>query len=146
MSIRIRLTIQERPARDDPSTMVTRLITGVSFRTHEGLTRPYRAIVDTGAPTSLIPFDIWQQCRVLKLKETVIGGLVDREECELAVTEAAMACVLSDGEATLPEIVIRAHLSPHDRVPLLIGFGGVLDQLTLHCSLPAGIAYLELPE
>ncbi|MGQ9627314.1 MAG: hypothetical protein ACUVV0_10485 [Anaerolineae bacterium] len=144
MSTRIKLTILEQPSPHDPSAPIIRLLVGVAFRTYDGLTKSYRAIVDTGAPTSLLPFSIWQPCRALKLRETVISGIVARKECELPVIEAAVACVLSDGQTALPEIVIRAHLAPHDNVPLLIGFGGILDQVTLHCSVPTGAAYLEL--
>ncbi|HID63582.1 MAG TPA: hypothetical protein EYP49_12715 [Anaerolineae bacterium] len=146
MSTKIKLTVLKQPSPHDPSVPITRLLVGVAFRTYNGLTKSYRAIVDTGAPTSLLPFSVWRPCRALKLRETVISGIVARKECELPVIEAAVACMLSDDQSALPEMVIRAHLAPHDNVPLLIGFGGILDRVILHCSVPMGTAYLELKE
>lgn len=146
MSTRIDLTISEKPAPDEPATLVKRLIVGVSFRAFDNqFSKPYRAVLDTGAPTSLIPYEIWQQCLVLKIKETSISGIVDRDECSLPVTDGVMSCRLTDGKTTSVEIVIRALLAPQDYdVPLLLGFDGLLEQANLYCSLPKSQSYLEI--
>lgn len=146
MSTRIRLTISKRIARDDLSTIVTRLLTRASFRTFDGITKPSWAIVDTGAPTSLIPYKVWRQCPVLKLKDTVIQGIADHKECDILVIEGVIGCALSDGHTMLPEMVIRAHLAPEgDEVPLLIGFDAMLERMSLYCAVWDNEAYLELP-
>ena len=146
MSTRVELTISEKPAPDDSSVLIKRLIVRVSFRAFENqFTKPYRAIVDTGAPTSLVPYEIWQHCPVLKIKETSISGIVDRDECSLPVIDGVMSCILTDGKVSSAEIVMRALLAPKDYdAPLLLGFGGLLEQATLYCSLPGNEAHLEV--
>ncbi len=95
----------------------------------------------------MIPYRIWHGCPVLTLKETVIQGIVDREECDLPVLEGVIGCILSDGHTTLPEMVIRAHLAPEGAdVPLLIGFNAMLERMSLYCAVWDNHAYLELPE
>ena len=99
MSIRLPLRIDEHFDPDDPTIVITRLLVWVSFLTVDGeLTHPELAIVDTGAPLSLIPKDIWQDCRYLKLRN----------------------------------------------VPLLLGFGGLLDRADVYFSIEKGNAYLEI--
>lgn len=56
MSTKIRLVVWQRPDAKDPRIVVTRLLCRVAFYCQNGrLTEPFFAIVDTGAPTSLIP-------------------------------------------------------------------------------------------
>lgn len=141
------MTISRKPARDDPSTIITRLLTKALFRTFEGIIKSRWAIVDTGSPTSLIPYAVWHQCPVLTLKGVVIQGIVNREECDLPVIEGVIGCTLSDKHTTLPEMVIRAHLAPEGAdVPLLIGFDAMLARMSLYCAAWDDEAYLELPE
>ncbi len=84
---------------------------------------------------------------MLTLKEVVIQGIVNREECDLLVIEGVIGCALSDRHKTLPETVIRAHLAPEGAdVPLLIGFDAMLEQMSLYCAAWNDEAYLELPE
>ena len=41
---------------------LTRIVAQVCFKTKDGnWTRPYEAIIDTGAPVSLIPLTIWKE-------------------------------------------------------------------------------------
>jgi hypothetical protein len=82
MSIRLALRIDEHSDPDDPTLVITRLLVWVSFLTVDGkLTDPELAIVDTGAPLSLIPQDIWHDCRYLKLRDDVIRGVVPKPDC-----------------------------------------------------------------
>ena len=140
MSSRIRLAISHLPARDDPSATVTRLLCRVSFGTWNGFSETYWAIVDTGAPTSLIPYDVWQECRVLKLKEGIIRGIIDKPGCNLGVITGAIKCVLEDEEGISDELVIRADLAPVNTVPLLLGFTGVLGRAQISFDSKAGAA------
>jgi hypothetical protein len=82
MSTRIKLRISQRPDRDDPLVVVTRLICRVAFYQEGGELGPERyAILDTGAPVSLVPKRMWQDYPILKLKDTTVKGIVDRPEC-----------------------------------------------------------------
>ncbi len=146
MSIRLALRIDEHSDPDDPTLVITRLLVWVSFLTVDGkLTEPDLAIVDTGAPLSLIPQDIWQDCRYLKLRDDVIRGVVPKPDCELPVIDGVVACVLQDDAGQMSEpLTIRAHLAHSENVPLLLGFSGLLDRADVRFWLNRSEAYLEI--
>ena len=146
MSIRLALRIDEHSDPDDPTLVITRLLGWVSFLTVDGkLTDPELAIVDTGAPLSLIPQDIWQDCRYLKLRDDVIRGVVPKPDCELPVIDGVVACILQDDAGQMSELLtIRAHLAHSKDVPLLIGFSGLLDRADVCFSVKRNEAYLEI--
>ncbi len=146
MSMRLALRIDEHPDPDDPTLMITRLRVWVSFLTvNDELTDPELAIVDTGAPLSLIPQDIWQGCRYLKLRDDVIRGVVPKPDCELLVIDGVVACTLQDDAGQMSDLqTIRAHLAHSEDVPLLLGFGGLLDGADVHFSVERHEAYLEI--
>ncbi|MBL7183170.1 MAG: hypothetical protein ISS50_01840 [Anaerolineae bacterium] len=146
MSIRLVLRVDEHPDPDDPTLVITRLLVWVSFLTVDGeLTDPELAIVDTGAPLSLIPQDIWQGCRYLRMRDDVIRSVVPKPDCELAVIDGVVACILRDDAGQMSELLtIRAHLAHSENVPLLLGFSGLLDRADVHFSVKSHEAYLEI--
>jgi len=146
MSIRLALRIDEHSDPDDPTLVITRLLVWVSFLTMDGkLTEPEPAIIDTGAPLSLIPQDIWQDCRYLKMRDDVIRGVVPKPDCELPVIDGVVACVLQDDAGQMSELLtIRAHLAHSEDVPLLLGFSGLLGRASVCFSINRSEAYLEI--
>ena len=52
-----------------------RLMGRVSFKTNRGWSDPEKAIIDTGAPTSLIPFSIWKGISVTKITDHEVSGI-----------------------------------------------------------------------
>jgi len=129
-----------------PTLIITRLIAWVSFLTTDGtLTAPEPAIIDTGAPLSLIPQYIWQNCRCLKLCDVVVQGIVPDPDCALSVIDGVIAGVLQDDTGQASEVLtIRAHLALNDNVPLLLGFAGLLNRANVCFSVEQGQAYLEI--
>ena len=146
MSTKIRLAIWQRPDPDNPLLQITRILCLTAFGSGvTGFTVPEHAIIDTGAPTSLIPKDLWEQCPVLKLGESSIHGIVDRPECSLPIIEGVIGCVLLDEAGhQSPELTIYAHLALTNDVPLLLGFGGLLDQADMRLAIGSREAYLEI--
>jgi hypothetical protein len=146
MSIRLTLRIDRHPDPDDPTLVLTRLLAWVSFLTVDGkLTEPELAIVDTGAPLSLIPQDIWQDCRYLKLGDDVIRGVVPKPECELPVIDGLVACVLQDDAGRMSGLLtVRAYLAYAEDVPLVLGFSSLLDRADVRFSIERGEACLEI--
>jgi hypothetical protein len=126
--------------------VVTRLLVWVSFLTMDGkLTDPELAIVDTRAPVSLTPQDVWQDCCYLKLRDDAVRGVVPKPECELPVIDSVVACVLQDDADQVSELLtIRAHLAHSEDVPLLLGFSGLLGRADVHFSVNRSEAYLEI--
>jgi len=144
MSIRLVLRIDERSDPDDSTLVITRLLGWVSFLTVDGeLTDLELAILDTGAPLSLIPQDVWQNCRYLKMRDDAVRGVVPKPNCELPVIDSVVACVLQDDAGQASELLtIRAHLAHSEDVPLLIGFSGLLDRTDVCFSVNRSEAYL----
>jgi hypothetical protein len=145
MSTRIGLHISQRPARDDPSVIVTRLICGVTFSGGKGRFGPeWYGILDTGAPVSLIPERMWQGCPILKLKDTTVRGIIDRPECALEVVDGWIGGILTDGRSVSKPLTMRVQLAHTDDIPLLLGFSGLLDRANVRFSVEKDEAYLEI--
>lgn len=145
MSTRISLQIYRHPDPDEPTLLITRLIASVAFLAEDGgLTESRLAIMDTGAPTSIIPSDVWVRCQVLKIRDKIIRGIVPKPECALDVTEGLIACVIHDGIKSTGPLIIRADLAPTTDIPLLLGFSGLLDRTDVHFSVKRREAYLEI--
>lgn len=61
-------------------------ITGqIKFQTKNGWSRPYEAIIDTGAPVSLIPYSIWTKIKTEIIADYRISGVVPDKKCSLPV-------------------------------------------------------------
>ncbi len=148
MSTKIRLIFQSLPP--DPqnalSVPVIRLLGRAFFKTWDGYTLPFTAIIDTGSPTSVIPFRIWARCAVETLGEDKIFGFVDKEECAISVTSGYVTCVLYDEEHNQSgDLRIRADLAATSEVPFILGFHDVLERGRLVCDYRQGEAFLEIP-
>jgi hypothetical protein len=83
MSTKINLYFRKLtlPQYEDIGIFAIRLFVDVLFKRNKEYTEPYSAIVDTGAPISLIPLQIWKECQVQKIRESEIRGVVPRKEC-----------------------------------------------------------------
>ncbi len=147
MSTKIRLVFQVFPPdpQDPLSVPVVRLMGRAFFKTWDGYTHPFMAIIDTGSPTSVIPFRIWARCAVERLGEDKILGFVDKEECAISVTAGYITCVLYDEEHNQSgELRIRADLAATSEVPFIIGFKDVLERGRLVCDYQRHEAFLEI--
>jgi len=144
MSTRINLYFIEYLMQDfaDLDIFAIRLCCDVTFKTSSGFTKPHCAVIDTGAPLSLLPLYIWEQCKVEKIRDSVIRGVVPRPECVLPVTLANLTCMLVDGQNKTSELPIKAQLAHTDEVPLVIGFRDLLDSVELHIDYKRKVAYL----
>ncbi len=78
--------------RKVPGLQVVRLLAAVQFRTPTGWTKPYDAIVDTGAPISVLPAFIWNKLERVELADHEIFGIVGKRECAIAVKVGKVAC------------------------------------------------------
>jgi hypothetical protein len=89
-------------------------------------TKPYEAIVDTGAPISILPFSLWKMIDVEVLGSHVISGIVPKKECSLPVKVGRITCRLVDLKSISQNFKLLTYLSPTDRTPLILGFEGAL--------------------
>ncbi len=125
---------------------ITRLIATVRFvQADGGLFESLYAIVDTGAHTSVLPRSLWQQLTVeIEQKDVVFGGLNDRPECRIPADLGKVRCFLTDEDGRFsPELVVPCFLAHADRIPLILGFAGLLDQFDISFNYAAGVAFAE---
>jgi hypothetical protein len=111
--------------------VVVRLRCGVQFESTDGtFTKLYRAIVDTGAPVSVIPRRLWTPLSVnITVPSTTLGGISKRPECRVPARFGTVRGRLADTSGTTSDVLeFPAYLAETDEVPLLVGFAGLLAQ------------------
>ena len=120
-----------------------RLLTVVQFMTSQGWSNPESAIVDTGAPISLVPQKIWKRCITRVIGETELRGVIPKKECVLVVKVAIIELRLIDPKYATETIEINAYLAPDDNVPLVIGFEKLLSEFNVFFSYHTQDAFIE---
>lgn len=123
---------------------LTRIVAEVKFKTKDNnWTRPYEAIIDTGAPVSLLPVSIWQKIDPKVLADYKISGIVPNEGCSLPVKVGSVICRIIGMNTSTDELSINAYLTMTDKVPLIIGFDSLLTGLKLVSDYKTKTAYFE---
>jgi len=122
---------------------IIRLFCEVAFVSKEGYTDSYSAILDTGAPVSVIPYQIWSMVEVNEVRDYAIRGVVPKRECSLPVTIGEISCILLDKEQSTKRIKVKSYLAHSNEVPLIIGFKDLLDRFGLYLDFKKNLAYLE---
>jgi len=105
---------------------VIRLFCRVSFRTPSGWSRPFPAVIDTGAYISIVPHYIWSTADVTVYADHYVRGLVPKPACKLDVKVGEVA-------------------GKGDKVPLILGFAELLEELKLFSDPTTNTAWLEEP-
>ena len=123
---------------------IIRLFVDVQFKTRDGWTEPYPAILDTGAHATLIPFKVWTECLVKFTAQHIVRGVVPREECSIPILIGDISCILVDKQRRSEELEISAYLALTDDVPLVIGFWDLLERFKLCMDYRNKEAYLEV--
>lgn len=133
----------DNPDLVDVDIGIIRLFCEVAFVSEEGYTDLYSAVLDTGAPVSVIPYQIWSMLKVNKIKEYAIRGIVPKKECSLPVTIGEVSCILLDKEQRTKRIKVNSYLAHSNEVPLIIGFKDLLDRFGIYFDFKKNLAYLE---
>lgn len=120
-----------------------RLLTDLSLRSDKGWL-PFRpAVIDTGAPLSLLPRNVWHGAHIRDEGSFAVNGIIRKPACKLEVVLATVTVVIRDPVNQIGPIQIQALLSESNDVPTLLGMRGILDQLILHTDVTSDYAYLE---
>ncbi|MBU0567360.1 hypothetical protein KJ693_05170 [bacterium] len=106
-------------------------------------TNPYPAIIDTGAPVSLLPLEVWQECKTKIVVSHSIRGVVPKEECSLPVQVGEVILRLVDEKVATKGFSIMAYLAPTNKVPLILGFKDFLSKLSLYHNFEGKRAFVE---
>lgn len=146
IDLEIARTLHQPSLASGYSLPVARLLTSMSLRTSDGWTPAHRAVIDTGATVSLLPRSAWVHADFRTIVSVRTAGVVNRPECMISATLATVQCVLLQEHERVGPLTIHALLADSDRVPLLLGMSGALDELRLVIDLPQGSASLEARE
>jgi len=126
------------------SIRLIRLIASLRLKTAEAWTDPYKAIIDTGSPITLIPEHVWEKVSVkwispgsIQLTGLGSGGVSGK------LAEVVM--VFLDKKGLSPPISLKAFLVDSDTVPLIIGFEDVLTDIKMVCDYKSKIAFFQIP-
>jgi len=148
MSIRIRLhyskALDLELIEKNIEIWLRRVTVGVSFQKPDGWTQPYEAIIDTGAPVSIIPPAIWREMDREELGESKIQGIVSREDAYLPVKIANIHCVLMDEDSMTDILKIKAYLSLEESAPLVLGFENLLSTAKMYSNSKEDEGYIEI--
>jgi hypothetical protein len=110
-----------------------------------GLTEPLETIFDTGAPFGVLPRCIWQPLDAeILVPETTFGGISQRKVCQIRAAFGSVQGRLVDKEGHATRAYdFPAFLAQTDRVPLILGFAGLLEKFTNHFDYQSGEAWIE---
>ena len=107
-----------------------RVLVSAQFRRPDGWTPAFRALVDTGAPFSVLPKSLWVDLRVEGGFATHLRGLIPLPSAVLKARLAQVTCLVSDLKTTTSPIKFWVLLAEGE-VPLVLGCSGFLDRATL---------------
>ena len=107
-----------------------RLWTRVQFQTTTGWTPVVAALIDTGAPFSVVPRNLWSDLEVEGRFATHLRGLVPFKSAVLNASLGQVTYIVSDLRRRLPPMPSWALLAEGD-VPVILGCAGFLDRVRL---------------
>ena len=120
-----------------------RLWTRVQFQTHHGWTAVLSALIDTGAPFSVLPKSVWSDIETRPVGfASKLRGLVPLPSAALTARLAQVTCRVSDEQATADSMRLWVLLA-EGNVPIVLGCHGFLDAVRLNLDGPRQVASLE---
>lgn len=120
-----------------------RLWTRAQFRTRDTWTPVVPALIDTGAPFSVLPRSLWSEVDAEPVGFTSeLRGLVPMRTAILKARLAQVTCRVSDVQATAPPMRLWVLLVDGE-VPVVLGCAGFLDRVHLSLDGPRYRASLK---
>jgi len=121
-----------------------RLFCSVRFKTKDGWDDAVDAIIDTGAPVSLIPFDVWSNAKTELLVEHEVYGINPSKECRIPVKVGKIMGVLVDEEENQSgEIEMLSYLALTTKIPVILGFKDLLTEFKICFDYGENEAWIE---
>lgn len=121
-----------------------RVIAQIRFKTSNGWTESFPAIVDTGSPVSVVPKDIWGLCLIEPLYKSEIRGIVSGEDIYIPATFGKIKSILIDEETISSTFEANAFFADAEDIPLILGFSEMLDRMRLIVDYPQRKCWVEV--
>jgi hypothetical protein len=119
-----------------------RVWTRAQFRRADGWTQVFPALIDTGAPFSVVPPSVWRYIERDERFPTALRGLVPLRSAVLKAKLAQVTCRISDLNTIASPLRFWALLAEGE-VPLVLGCAGLLERAKLTLDAPRTRAWLE---
>lgn len=142
-----RIPLYIKKSRPNPEDItVIRVVAYVGFLVDGHYETRDTAVVDIGAPISLIPFNVWSWCPVELGKQRFVQLVSGREECDLEVYDGEVTIALFDeaGKMLLSDLTIEVDLCATSGIPTLLGVHDFLEHGCLHVDYRTGEAWFEM--
>lgn len=127
------------------TTPIIRILGQIEFKHNDIWSDPYEAIIDTGSPASVFPAYIQKECDIQLLYQTTISGLASDERCNLSAKLVNLTFRLSDKNKVSKPIFSKAYITARDKIPLILGFAGILEKYKLVVDYPQQKVFLSIP-
>ena len=145
--MRVRLEVRrtlDLEALEYGQTIFTyRCFARLRFRQPTGWSEERFAILDTGAPFSVIPATVWPPLAVTPLFPTPLRGIISKATASVPARLAKVPCVVTDEQGVSPPLELITLLTEAPDVPLILGWSGCLDRAKLTLDPPHDRAWLE---
>ncbi|NIM13153.1 MAG: hypothetical protein GTO45_13620 [Candidatus Aminicenantes bacterium] len=123
---------------------LTRLFCTIKMKSGNGWSDSLNAILDTGAPFSVIPLDIWTDLETKIITEHEIRGINPRKECTLPALIGKTKCILLDEEGNQSkELEILCYFALSNLVPIIVGFKDILENFRICFNYKDNTAFAE---
>lgn len=123
---------------------IIRLKSFIQLKTQNGWSKPYDAIVDTGAPCSLIPSSIWKEVKHILIADHKVQGISRNPKCRIPAKIGKVTCILSDEDGNqTKELEIYSFLALTGEVPLILGFKNLLSEFSVYFDYHKLEAYIK---
>lgn len=124
--------------------LITRIFCLVKFMLKNGKwSKPYPALIDTGAYTSVIPASKWKDFKLEIITSHEMKGIVAKKECYVPVIIGKMKISLTDGVNESSECDAHVFCALTDTVPMILGFKDLLDKLKLTIDMKNKEGFIE---
>ncbi len=121
-----------------------RLFVRVQFRVHEGWSKAYRAILDTGSPHCVVSSALIPDITKKPLFKTRLASIVPKEGSFLKAEMTRVQLSLSDEQVISEPVEALTMITEESRVPLIIGLAAFPKSLRLDLNFKDRSGYIEL--
>ena len=119
-----------------------RVWTLAQFKTADGWTPSLPALIDTGAPFSVLPQTLWNGIHYTQGFSTTLRGLIQLPSAVAKARCASVTCTVHDAKTRSKPLPFWALLAEGE-VPLVLGCAGFLEHAKLVLEPARNVARLE---